>query len=378
MKKILAPKEIWLLLLFSLGIILRYVVMSLGWNYDFESFRIVGEIAGNFRNVYAETSRYNYGPIFFCIQGLLYKISLIKPEHQVLIFRVLIVSVLIFADLGISAFIANKYSWKKALIFFLNPISIIITGYHNQFDNIAVLLALLSINFFNEDEKFNKKDLGFIALFSLSLITKHILFILPVFILLMKNLPAKKKFLYAFVPPMIFLLSFVPFAFSSSEAAQGILENVFRYRSTNHAPLLIILYRLVHFPKEPRLIVYIIMMIFTALLTRKYKFDKILLVYLIAMVSFSSGMANQYLIIPMAGLCVLDVGIWNKIYMAAMGLYLLLQETALGFFLEIQKFLPLPPSSDNYNSIIFPGGTIIAAWILFFALIHVIKNNKGN
>ena len=39
------------------GIILRYVMMTLGHNYDFESYCIVGEIAGNFGNVYAGTNR---------------------------------------------------------------------------------------------------------------------------------------------------------------------------------------------------------------------------------------------------------------------------------------------------------------------------------
>lgn len=61
--------------LLSLGIIIRFFAMSLGRNFDFESHCIVGEIAGNFRSVYAETSRYNYAPIFLCVQGLLYRIS---------------------------------------------------------------------------------------------------------------------------------------------------------------------------------------------------------------------------------------------------------------------------------------------------------------
>lgn len=347
--------------------------MSWGYNFDFESFYIVGEISGNFRNVYAETSRYNYGFIFFFIQGLLYKISQIKPAFSVLIFRILVVSVLTLTDLGIAAFIANKYSWKKALIFFLNPISIIITGYHNQFDNIAVLFALLSIIFFNDDKKFNKKDIGFVALFSLSLITKHILFILPVFILLMDKLPVKKKILYAFVPPLIFLLSFVPFALSSSAALQGIINNVFKYRSFNNSPLLIILYKLINFPQELLIVIYIIMMTAEAWLIRKYKFENIMLIYLMSMVAFSSAVANQYLIIPMAALCILDAGIWNKIYMAAMALYLSLDSNGLGLYDVIKNnFIA------NSLRIYVRGGYILAAWILFFAVIHIIKQKNKN
>lgn len=148
--------------LLSLGIMLRYLVMSLGYNYDFTSYCIVGEISGNLRNVYAETTRYNYGPIFLCIQGVFYRISQIKPDNWMLIYRVMIVTVLTMADLGIAAFIANRHSYFKALVFFLNPVSIIITGFHNQFDNIAVMLALISTLFFNNEEKLNKKDFWFI------------------------------------------------------------------------------------------------------------------------------------------------------------------------------------------------------------------------
>lgn len=365
----LSRKEIFLLGIFSLGIILRYFVMSWGWNYDFESFCIVGQIAGNFRNVYAETSRYNYGSIFFSILALLYKISQIKPQLWVYIFRVLIVTVLTLTDLGIAAFIANKYSWKKALIFFLNPVSIIITGYHNQFDNIAVLFALLSTKFFNPDEKFTKDDFAFVALFSLSLITKHILFILPVFILLMDKLPVKKKIFYAFVPPAIFLVSFIPFALSSPEALNGIVRNVFKYLSFNNAPFMWPVYKLINFPKHPRIIIYMASMIAVAYLTRKYYFENIMMIYLISMVSFSSAIANQYLIIPMAALCVLDVGVWNKIYMAAIGIYLFLEGNGLGM-------LDYFPVADFYVK----GGYVLAAWILFFALVHAMKfsqNRKG-
>ena len=166
-------------LFISIGILLRFAVMSFGHNFDFESYCIVGDISGHFRNVYAETSRYNYGVIFSWIQGFLYRIAEIKSENFAVTYRIYIVATLTMADLGITYFIAKRHSLRKAIIFFLNPISIIITGYHNQFDNIAIVLALLMLVFYNEEDKFNKKDIGFILIFTLSLMTKHILFMLP-------------------------------------------------------------------------------------------------------------------------------------------------------------------------------------------------------
>lgn len=348
--------------------------MSLGHNFDFESYCIVGEISGNFRNVYAETARYNYAPFFLCIQGLLYRIAQIKHDW-ILIYRVLIVTVLTFADFGIAALIAKKYSCGKAVIFFLNPVSIIITGYHNQFDNIAVLFALLAALYFNQDEKFDKRDAAFIALFSMSLIVKHILFILPVFILFMDKLPIKKKILYALVPPTIFLLSFIPFAVSNHEALTGIINNVFKYRSFNNAPLLGILYKFINFPQQPRIIVYIIMMTALAWFVRKYNFINIMLIYLISMTAFSSAIANQYLAIPMAALCILNLGIWDKVYMTATGLYLLLEGNGLSLLSKIHAYFP-GSLADKLFSLYVRGGYIIAAWILLFALIYFIKARR--
>ncbi|MGN0277930.1 MAG: hypothetical protein ACI4C4_01105 [Lachnospiraceae bacterium] len=358
--------------LFSLGIMLRYIVMTFGFNFDFESYCIVGEISGNFRNVYEETTRYNYGPIFLCIQGILYRISQVLPGDWVLVYRVLIVTVLTLADLGIAAFIARRYSYIKALLFFLNPVSIIITGYHNQFDNIAVLFALLSTIFFNDEKELNKKDIGFVVLFSLSLITKHILFLLPIFILLMGKLSIRKRVLYAFVPPAIFLLSFLPFALSSNAAFQGIVNNVFRYRSVNNAPFFEILYILIDFPLKPRIIVYGIIMIVVAWFVRKLQFDHIMLIYLIAMVAFSSAIVNQYLVIPMAALCVLNVGKWNKIYMLAIVLHLILDWNGLGELGRIQAYFP-GTIFETLARMYVRGGYILAAWILFFALVHLIR-----
>ena len=47
------------------GVILRLTVMLFGHNFDFESYCIVGRLVTQFKNVYANTERYNYGPFFF-------------------------------------------------------------------------------------------------------------------------------------------------------------------------------------------------------------------------------------------------------------------------------------------------------------------------
>jgi hypothetical protein len=111
--------------------------MTLGYNYDFESHLIVGKIVSSGGNVYAETSRYNYGPIFSLCLGLFYYLSsfLGNPSFA---YRMFIVCFLTCFDIALSFLLYKKYkSMSIAALFFLNPVSIIITGYHNQFDVLA-------------------------------------------------------------------------------------------------------------------------------------------------------------------------------------------------------------------------------------------------
>lgn len=369
-------EKTFFLIAIAFGVLARFVIMSFGHNFDFESYCIVGEIAGNFRSVYAETSRYNYGFIFFCIQGLLYRIAECNPTNVLLTYRLLIVSVLTMADLGIALVLADKKTWKTALIFFLNPISIFITGYHNQFDNIAILLALLSMYFYNEEERINKNDLIFILLIALSLITKHILFMLPVFLLLKRSLPLKKKVLYVFVPVIIFLLSFVPFAMVSNEAFSGILNNVFLYKSFNNAPLLRLIYRMIDFPNSLYIVVYGLLMCVTAFIVRKTNYEKMLMIYMIAMVSFSSAMANQYLAIPMAAICFVESGMWKYVYMLSMSVYLLLEEAGLG--LINSPVIQQSEMMSTIGSVCIRGGYTLATLILLLIIIKICKGSKHN
>lgn len=371
------PRILKILGLVIIGIFLRYIVMAFGYNYDFESYTIVGEISGNLRNVYTETSRYNYAPLFMFIQGTLYRLSLCAGTNQILMYRVLIVTTLTLTDICIAAFISYRYSITKALLFFLNPVSIIITGYHSQFDNIAVLFALLSITFFNEENNINKKDIAFVAVMSFSLITKHILFIFPVFILLMRKIPLKKKCLYSLVPPISFLLSFVPFALGNEAAFQGIMNNVFLYRSFNNAPLLNLLYELTDFPSSMRFIVYVAMMLALACFVRNMPYDRILFTYLIALVSFSSAMTNQYLAIPMAALCVLDITPLCAIYMVMMGVFLILHGDGLNFITNIYMSYGEENLLTRIATFYVISGYTVAAWILFATVVLLVLRNSS-
>ena len=286
----------------TIGIIARFFVMGWGHNYDFESYKIVGEIVSKGRNVYVETERYNYAFLFSVIQGLGFSFV---GKHEEL-FRVYIVGILTLVDVGTMLWIKKKYNYRIGVLYFLNPISIIITGYHNQFDNIAVLFALIASSYFDEEsETLTKKDCISITFLTLSMLIKHIIFLFLVWtIFRTKKLGLVKRVIYSLTPAVVFIISFIPFAANNQVAYTGIIEHVFMYRSYNNYPLLRYILELVKVPNQFYFIIYLIIMIAFGIAYRKKTFSDLLLLYFVCIVAFSSAIANQYLIIPIVSLIV--------------------------------------------------------------------------
>lgn len=276
--------------------------MSLGHNFDFDSYCIVGELASAGKNIYANTTRYNYGPVWFTFLGIFWRTALYFT-HNIAVFRILVVSILTLADFLMAKLISKRAGSLWGVIFFLNPVSLIITGYHNQFDNIAVLIgayAVLCIQDSCSEREIKAGDIYGIILLTLSLMTKHILWAFPLWILFSRKIDARKKILYAFIPPLIFLLSFVPYW---SEGSHGIIHRVFLYKSFNNFPLFalrILNYLGVSIPFQEYIClpVFGLLMLAGAYMFRRESIGNSFLLYTIALVCFSSAIANQYLAIP--------------------------------------------------------------------------------
>lgn len=350
----------YVFLLYVLGVILRYWAMSIGSGFDFESYCIVGDLVRQSKNVYAETARYNYGPIFFLIQGASYTAAHLFSMDIQQTYRTILVGLFTLTDFAIAMWLARRYNLKTSLIFFLNPISIVITGYHNQFDNMAILLALISCWYYNEEKNFTKKDWLYVLFMALSLTMKHILFLLPFWVFVKQGLPLKKKIVYVFLPPFLFGLSFIPFVLGNIDAFYGVARNVFLYRSNPISPLF---GELLGIPLQFYFSLYISIMVLMAFIFRKESYEYILMLYLVSMFTFSSSMAPQYYVIPLTTFCVLDKGLLRNIYFFFVGGLLTISEFESSIFNEwpIGKFL----LSHIAN---------IAVWVTFcFIIIEIIK-----
>lgn len=289
----------------ALGVFLRLLAAYRGHNFDFNSYLIVVDIFGSGGNVYQETNRYNYGPIWF---HLLYMIDMFRIESIAFTnnFRLKISLFLTLIDFGIFIFLLRQYSMKIGVLFFLNPISIIITGYHSQFDNIAILLGLISIFLFATSSSLKasspKKTISLILL-GLSLTTKHILFIFPLW-LAMKEKRFIDAIIVIFIPYAIFIAGFFPYL---PDGADGIVRNVFLYKSFDNAPFWAMFSPNVIYNFIPRSVLMVLALIIFGFVTRRRPVLESLHFYLISLVVFSSAIANQYLAIPLASIAVY----WN-------------------------------------------------------------------
>ncbi len=294
LKKFLKQKELWLILL---GLFLRLSLQITGHNFDFESYKIVGKLVYYGKNVYASTNRYNYGPIWFLLLGSFYKISLLFQNflNPVIVYRTLIILTLTAADFSITLWLKKNFGKKAALWFWLNPLSIYITGWHNQFDNLAIAIGLWAISLYE------KRFIISLVLIGVSLVTKHVFALLPIW-LVFREKNFKKKFLLT-IPYFIFLISFVPFALNQA-AQNGILKNVFLY--TNNFPNL---YPLSQKWKFLNPLIFLTAVSITGWFLRNIEIEKNVLYYLASFTAFLPMSAWQYYAIPLSFFAAIDTSI---------------------------------------------------------------------
>jgi len=167
-------------LVLFVGISARIAVASFGHNFDFKSYLNVINVIEKGRNVYATKVRYNYGPVWFNILFFLDSCTASFDNNQ-LAFAYAISLLLTLVDIGIFFVINKEIGFIPAVLFFLNPISIIITGFHRQFDNLAILIGMLAVLYLgdNMEISFSRKKVWGLILLGFSLMTKHVLLAFP-------------------------------------------------------------------------------------------------------------------------------------------------------------------------------------------------------
>ncbi len=288
-----------------IGIVFRLALTARGYNNDLDAYRSVVDLMTQGKSVYTDTNRYNYGPAWCNILWLLDMLPWNAPDRTwALHWKVAIF--LSGVDCCIAYVLLRWYGLLTAVIFFLNPISIIITGYHSQFDNLAILISILAARLIGQRNSttYVQKISG-LTLVGVSLIVKHLALFFPIWLFFSLE-TRRMKVLAVLIPYGLFSLSFVPYWRSLS----GIVHHVFLYQSVPNGP----------FWKEiaPGFVankfalpfLFISAMFIAGLFWRKRDAPEALWLYFVSLVVFSSAIANQYLAIPVSAISVN----WNPFY----------------------------------------------------------------
>ena len=289
----------WLLigLIGFVGFFLRLWVGTAGHNFDFNSFMSVLDSIELSGNVYAENVRYNYGPVWFYLLQILQMFTGLFPNPTVGM-EYLLSGFLAFVDIGIYIILIRSFGLLAGVLFILNPVSIIITGYHRQFDNLAILVGIVAVLIYRDSyaQTMNRRKVGGLVVLGLSLMTKHIFFAFPLW-LAVKQRGWKEKLVVLLVPVGIFLIGFLPYWIG---AADGIMDKVFLYvphPEFQNAPFWHwFVPNIIRYFTTPTLI-FVISLILGAFFIRKKPGLETLLFYTAILVVTSPTIANQYLAI---------------------------------------------------------------------------------
>ncbi len=272
------------------GVIARVWLVTLGHSEDFTAYRAVVDIVDRGGNVYAETSRYNYGPVWFNVLFGLSHLPRLVPDAAMDL-RLKVVALLTLTDCVIAWLLLRRHGTVAGLVFILNPVSIIITGLHSQFDNLAILVGLLAAARLDDRQgRWWVWPAGLAAL-GVSLAIKHALFAFPAWLAFREPTWGRRAQALG-IPVAVFLASFLPYW---SDGAAGIVDHVLLYRSSGSSELWFFL------PAGGAATAFFVSALLLAgLQWRRRSVWDLMLRYLVLVVILAPAEANQYLAIPLA------------------------------------------------------------------------------
>jgi hypothetical protein len=279
------------------GTIIRLMMATAYYgNFDMHSYEVVANIVTNGGNVYAQTERYNYSPIWFTILGFLKQVQIQLP---MLSFHFVVRAFLCIVDLVTLVFLLliahhKKISLPKiAMLFYLSPVSFLLTGYHGQFENLAILMIVIGLFAYL---KLSQKPIWGTAILWLfataGMVIKHNVFYELIICL---NAAIKRyqiKFLLFLISVCFFLALFIPYWNGGKE---GIIRNAFMYSPG------VGMYGITSLFNLPQLkYLFIIGMCVFPLFLRNRDIIQQCLLGMLFFLTFTSDISIQYFILPVA------------------------------------------------------------------------------
>jgi len=194
-------------------------------NFDVAAFENTVAILRRGGDPYAGASRYNYSPLW---AEVLVAVDA-AARRLGMTFGAALGAWLLAVDAATALLLrrlagGGRRGAAAALLFFANPVSVFVSSFHLQFDNVAILFLLAALAC---GVRTRASRAGTAIALGASLVVKHVtIFFPPLFVRGRRGRPGL-SLLAGAVPYFLFAAAFVPYARSS----EGIRRNVLGYRS---------------------------------------------------------------------------------------------------------------------------------------------------
>lgn len=292
-----------------IGLIIRiFLSVIFHGSFDVDNAHYFADLLACGKNIYLYSS-YNYTPFW---SFFVYLIDIVHYFSN-LPFYFLIKIPSIIADLFIIHFISklvylltkdNKASISASLAYATNPVSLIITSLHGQFDSIPLAFILASIYYLiiSKQNKYNITASGLFIGTAISLKSWPIIFLPLILFQLRKRKEAIVKVLFLSI--LVPFISLFPYLLITNAA---VVRNVFLYRGTRDFGISVVLFflrnkqlftNLVNFYFSNSVLFTLIALIISYLIYLKKKISllKGIIITLFFFYVVSANIAAQYLL----------------------------------------------------------------------------------
>jgi hypothetical protein len=295
-------------------------------NFDLESFAGVAAILKRGGDFYLETARYNYSPVWAhvvaALDGVASRIgcSLGAALGAFLLVVDAATALVLHRLAG-----GGRRGAAAALLFFANPVSIFVSSFHLQFDNVAIFFLLVAVWC---AERPAVSRAGTVAALSASLLVKHFTAFFPPLFIAGRGRKGL-RLLEAAVPYALFAAAFLPYWRSWS----GIRRNVLGYRSLSEDYGVAMLLQVPGVPAWFPTALFVAAVACALVALRRVEIRRACLLLFLVVLLFIPGVCEYYFVWPTA-LGALFGGAGYAVYTVVVSAFFLGSPDGLGLPLE--------------------------------------------
>jgi hypothetical protein len=292
-------RRFWVLLFAGFLLAAAVRVLWLGAfedNWDMGTYRQFVEAAPNGGDLYSRAP-YHYSPLWaFALVGVSRAASLLgvpfpKAVGGLLFLGDVAIAFLIFRIARDCLARPAASAAGAALLFFSNPVSVFTSGFHLQWDTLAILCLVAAVWFAGRD----RRRAGATAVFlALSLLVKQVTFFHP-FLFAFRGKVRAVSLLFL-VPYAVFFLSFLPYW----TVRDSVFHGVFGYRSLAEDYGGAMLRKLPGVPQWAPTVLFVLSALVAVVALRRVEIGRACLMLFLVLLILVPGVVQYYFVWPIA------------------------------------------------------------------------------